>query len=180
VLSGTLFARTGLPYSVTDNATTSILNGFNYGTSPDGGASPQVLAGILGTPPLSCPGGVTGYSPNGAPCEVASNFTGSATPTSGFLNQTRNQFRGPGFLDTDFAVTKNFHIPRWEGATLGVGATFFNLLNHPNFDQPIADVSNPLFGTVQATVNPPTTPFGAFIGSAASFRIIQLNARVTF
>ncbi|MBV9608314.1 MAG: TonB-dependent receptor, partial [Acidobacteria bacterium] len=180
VLSGTLFVRTGLPYSVIDSAATGTLAGYNYGTSPAGGAGPQLLAGIIGTPSLSCPGGITGYNPNGAPCEVASDFTGTAVPTLGFLNQRRNQFRGPGFLDTDFSIIKNFHIPKWEGGTLGVGASFFNILNHPNFDQPVADVSSPLFGTVQSTVAPPTTPFGAFIGSSASFRIIQLNARITF
>jgi hypothetical protein len=38
----------------------------------------------------------------------------------------------------------------------------------------------PLFGTVQAMVNPKTTPFGAFIGSAAGFRIIQLGTGALF
>jgi hypothetical protein len=54
----------------------------------------------------------------------------------------RNQFFGPGYFDTDFTVMKYTGIPHWEGAKLGIGAQFFNILNHPNFDQPVRDISN--------------------------------------
>ncbi len=118
-------------------------------------------------------------APTATPCLNPSNFSAPGALTT-FGNQRRNQFRGPGFFDTDLNVMKNFHIPGWEGGTLGVGATVFNLLNHPNFNMPVADIANPQFGMVVSTVNPPTTPYGAFLGSAASMRIIQLNARLQF
>jgi hypothetical protein len=38
---------------------------------------------------------------------------------------------------------KNFRFPHWEGAELQIGAQAFNVLNHPNFDQPVGDMANP-------------------------------------
>lgn len=38
-----------------------------------------------------------------------------------------------------------------ERVTFSFGAQAYNALNHPNFDNPVADVSNPLFGTSGAT-----------------------------
>src|SRR5258708_29804279 len=59
---------------------------------------------------------------------------------SNFGTQRRNQFRGPGYFDTDFDVEKSFAIPRWESAQFSVGARFFNLFNHPNFAFPNTNV----------------------------------------
>jgi hypothetical protein len=61
---------------------------------------------------------------------------------------TSKQLYGPKVFDTDFTVMKNFNLPRWEGAKIGVGLQFFNLFNHPNFDQPIGDIANPQFGSM--------------------------------
>jgi hypothetical protein len=36
------------------------------------------------------------------------------------------------------------------------------------------------FGQIQSTVNPPTSPLGAFLGADASARIVQLQAKITF
>jgi hypothetical protein len=100
--------------------------------------------------------------------------------TDGFGNQRRNQFYGPKFFDTDLTVMKSFNIPKWEHAKLSFGAQFFNLFNHPNFDQPVADVANPQFGLINATVNTPTSILGSFLGGDASPRLIQLKASLTF
>ena len=65
-----------------------------------------------------------------------------------FGNQRRNQFYGPKYFDTDMSLMKNFRVPRWESAKFSVGAQFFNLFNHPNFDQPVNDIANTgQFGT---------------------------------
>jgi hypothetical protein len=45
----------------------------------------------------------------------------------------------------------------WEGAELQIGALVFNILNHPNFDQPVGDVPNPQFGYSIRTVATPTS-----------------------
>jgi hypothetical protein len=97
-----------------------------------------------------------------------------------FGNQRRNQIYGPVFFDTDLAVMKNFAIPHWESAKLQIGAQAFNLFNHPNFDQPVGDISNPQFGSILKTVGPPTSIFGSFLGGDASPRALQIRAQLTF
>lgn len=170
VLSGTIFARSGLPFTVVDSNAAGILNSFNYGTT----AGVNVFANALGGAPTSCSSDATNPS---KPCLLAADF---APVTGSFGNQRRNQFYGPKYFDTDLSVMKNFHIPHWEGAKLGLGAQFFNLFNHPNFDQPIADIQDPQFGTITATVNTPTSILGSFLGGDASPRLIQLRATLNF
>ena len=67
-----------------------------------------------------------------------------------------------------------------ESGHLSFGAQFFNLLNHPNFDQPIADVANPQFGSIVSTVSVPSSILGNFLGGDASPRIVQLTAKLNF
>jgi hypothetical protein len=67
---------------------------------------------------------------------------------------------------------------------LTIGAQAFNLLNHPNFDLPVNDLSNTNpttgFGDVTRTVNPPTSILGSFLGGDASTRMIQLKLQFQF
>jgi hypothetical protein len=87
---------------------------------------------------------------------------------------------GPHYFDTDLTVMKNFHIPINETSTFGVGLQFFNILNHPNFDQPDANVSSPTFGTIINTVSVPTSTLGSFLGGDASPRLIQIKGTLSF
>ena len=113
---------------------------------------------------------------------VQSAFAANFSPAvNGFGQQRRNQFTGPSYFNTDLSVTKNFKIPRWEGALFGVGAQFFNVLNHPHFDQPVADIANTAqFGNIINPVSSPTSIFGSFLGADPSPRLIQLHASITF
>jgi hypothetical protein len=148
------------------------LNGFNYGIS----ATSTIPAQIIGNSSHNCD--ASAAAANGAhPCLLASNFD---LATSDFGNQRRNQFFGPNFFNTDLTVMKNFKIPHWEGAQFGVGAQFFNILNHPHFDQPDADITSPSFGSIINPVSTPTSIFGSFLGADASPRLIQLHAKITF
>ena len=131
-----------------------------------------MFANYLGGAPSSC-----GSSAVTTPCLTSSEFSPA---TSGFGAQRRNQFYGPNYFDTDFTVMKNFNIPHWEGAKFGVGLQFFNLFNHPNFDQPIGDIANPQFGSIVTTVSTPTSILGSFLGGDASPRLIQVKAHLTF
>jgi len=101
-------------------------------------------------------------------------------PVNTFGAQRRNQIYGPPFFDSDLTVMKNFRIPRWEGAQLQIGAQAFNILNHPNFDQPVGDISNPQFGQSIRTVATPTSIFGSFLGADASPRALQIRAQLQF
>jgi hypothetical protein len=56
----------------------------------------------------------------------------------------RNALRGFGAFQWDFAVHRDFPIR--ERAKLQFRAEMFNVLNHPNFGQPIGDLNDPQFG----------------------------------
>jgi hypothetical protein len=93
----------------------------------------------------------------------------------------RNSFRGPGYFNTDFTLLKYIRIPRWESGKLAVGAQAYNVLNHPSFDNPIANTSaGSQFGTIIKTVGPPTSILGSSLGGDSSVRMIQLTARLVF
>jgi hypothetical protein len=163
-VSGTLYHRTGLPFTVIDSNIS--LAGFNYGAA-------YPFAQQVGPGPTSCGKGAVD-----TPCFADSMFT----DPSAFPAQTRNQFRGPGYFNTDLAILKNFSLPKHETWKLAIGAQFYNLFNHPNLDQPINDVgAGPgVFGTIVSTVTPPTSVYGAFVGSAVSGRLVQFRTQFTF
>lgn len=168
-LSGDLFARSGMPFSVVDSAASGTLSGQNFGG--------PYLASVIG------PGGqASSCQPNSAtsPCLNLSAFAPSNSSPAGFGNQTRNQFRGPKFFDTDLSVFKNTAIPGWESAQLGLGAQFFNLFNHANFSNPVNDIASSQFGEILSTVSVPTSLLGSFLGGDASPRLIELTAKLTF
>jgi hypothetical protein len=84
------------------------------------------------------------------------------------------------FFDTDLTLMKNFHVPINETSTFGIGAQFFNLFNHPNFDQPVGDVESGSFGSILNTVSVPTSIVGSFLGADASPRFVQIKATLNF
>jgi hypothetical protein len=89
-----------------------------------------------------------------------------AAPAPGLLgNANRVPVTGPGFVNTDFSVIKQFALPR-EGMGLNFRAEFFNLFNHAQFGYPVADVAAPGFGSVNSTVNNP--------------RVVQFGLKLTF
>jgi hypothetical protein len=169
-VSGTVFARSGLPFTAYDSAATGVLNGFNYGTTSPGGFN--VFANYPSGTPVSCD-----RSAVDTPCLPAGNFSSA---TAGFGDQRRNQLRGPNFFDTDLTVMKNFHLPLSESSQFGVGLQFFNLFNHANFDQPVGDVASSQFGLINRTVGVPTSILGSFLNGDASPRLIQVKAQITF
>ncbi len=171
-VSGTIFARSGLPFTVVDGASTGALGSYNYGPATGLDLFANSLVG-----PLSC-----GSSAATTPCLSAAQFTSPVAPGSiaTFGNQRRNQIYGPMFFDTDMTLMKNFSIPHWEGAEFQIGARAFNLFNHPNFDQPVNDIASSQFGSIIRTVGPPTSIFGSFLGGDASPRAVQIEAQIRF
>lgn len=62
-------------------------------------------------------------------------------------NMPRNAFRGPGFWNTDFAVSRSFPISRLgEQVRLQFRAEFFNLFNHTNLSDPVSSIADENFG----------------------------------
>jgi hypothetical protein len=173
MVNGFVQLRSGFPFSLTDAATGSSLGSGGYGGDllgtvvKAGGAdfNCSALGKIVGNPEL----------PNVGDCLNTADFTQSG---SGFGNVGRNTFRGPFYWNSDFAIVK--HIPIAEGAELDIGAQFYNVFNHPNFEAPDSDTSSSLFGEVTAVAAPPTTVFGSFLGADASPRLIQLKLEAKF
>ena len=77
-------------------------------------------------------------------------YTANAIGTYG--NAGHNSLRGPGFFDVDLAVSRTFKI--YERLTLDVRAEAFNVLNHPNFMTPNANVSSSSFGQITTAFDP--------------------------
>jgi hypothetical protein len=170
VLSGTFFWRSGYPYTVFDgSAPLGGVSGLHNASSLT--ITPNFLGGS--TPNCLVPG--TLASPT--QCLQTTQFTNLGAET-GFGNIPRNSFRGAHYFNSDFSILKNFRIT--EHMSFGLGANAYNIFNHPNFANPVSDISSGQFGTIRSTVVPPTSPYGAFVGSAVSGRELQVQARLTF
>lgn len=163
-LSGNVFFRTGLPFSVVDTGATTNLNNYS------GAYGANLLATPLAGANTSCGSGAVD-----TPCFSASQFesTGAA-----FGAQGRNSFRGPNFFDMDLALMKDVAIT--ERVTFSFGAQAFNVLNHPNFDQPVNDLANPQFGSITTSVGTPTSLLGAFIGGGNAPRFLEIKGTLRF
>ena len=170
-VSGTLFAHSGMPYTVVDTSLTSAFAAQNYGWGGTMNITPYFYANQIVPGSVSCGGGASA-------CAAMINNFGAATTTWG--KQRRNQLRGPSYFNSSVALMKKFKIPHWESGEIAAGAQFFNIFNHPNFDQPTADIASSLYGTIQHTLATPTSIYGSFLGADASPRQIQLRATLTF
>ncbi len=168
-LSGTVFFRTGQPFSVFDSNGPSTYLG--------NGASGVVLADYI-SGPRTCSGISTCLDNTG----IGSGFVASGSQTN-FGNLPRNSFRGPHYFNSDFSVQKDIKLTERFVFTLGANA--FNVFNHPNFANPDGDIANAAssggtFGQIQGTVTPPNSPYGNFQGASVSGRVLQLDAKFKF
>lgn len=167
-LADKLYLRSGTPFSITD-----AIFGYVNGNQSFAGA-PFLATTTAGSLPHSC-----GLSSLSTPCYTTAQFLPEFSETS-FGNVGRNSIYGPHFYSTDISLFKNFTIR--EGMKLMVGASAYNALNHPNFQNPGADLylSGGGFGTIGTTAVPPTSGYGAFQGSAVSGRVLVLTGRFSF
>jgi hypothetical protein len=90
------------------------------------------------------------------------NTAAFAQPALGAYGSSgRNILRGPTINNLDLSLFKNFYVGP---TTLQVRAEAFNALNHPNFNNPAANLNNP-------------TTFGV-ISTARDARVVQLGMKV--
>jgi hypothetical protein len=166
-VSDKLFGRSGLPYTVLDgNAAFAGYGGYLPSQPLGQGATPGMLS--CDSPVKSCLDSAS-FVDSGA---------GSFTGYESFPTQRRNQYRGPKFFNMDLSVSKNLKLTEKVG--FSIGANFFNVLNHANFANPDYYIGSPTFGYIQSTVSVPASPYGSFVGAAASGRIIQLQGKISF
>ena len=200
-VSGTIFARTGFPYTVIDLAEASNLARKNfYGTiyavpvAPPGPSHSCGAGAVI--PPFPHPCLPPQVLENGAPnpgalfvqtgCETsfdAGNVPGNKGPCSGSavsLAQGRNRFRYPSYFNTDFTVMKETSLVGQDKVVLGIGFQFFNFFNHPNFGPPVNYSSDSAFGQIGTMEMPPTSIVGSGLGGDVSPRMIQMKAQIRF
>jgi hypothetical protein len=199
-LSGTIFARTGFPYSVFDYAQSGNLAQNNYFSLlysvPARPVGPQASCGKGAAIPVAAkpcfpPQVLADGSPNPnalfvqSGCETgfySGTLPGASGPCGGpavNFTQGRNRFRGPSYFSTDLSITKLTKLPEWEKGTLGIGFQFFNLFNHPNFGFSDNNTASATFGQIPYMEQPATTILGAH-GTDASARMIQVKVQLQF
>jgi hypothetical protein len=201
-ISGTVFARSGLPYTVLDILAPADLVQKNYFSTlyavPVRPLGPNSSCGKGAAFPLaSHPCLPTETLSNGTPgpnalfvqagCETGFDtgnlgISGICKGSPVSFSQGRNRFRGPGYFNTDFAIMKITRLARWENATFALGFQFFNFFNHPNFGFPVTGVGTPT-GLITYLEQPPTSILGTGSGWApidVAPRMIQLKVELKF
>ena len=123
-------AESGRYYTPTFD-TTDPSNTNNFGGRPDRIGNILVIPGCPASDPL---------------CSHPANV-------GRFGNCGLNVLQGPNFADADLALMKDFPVA--EKAKLQFRATMTNVLNHPNFGLPAADIESPgTFGKFTSTYSP--------------------------
>jgi Carboxypeptidase regulatory-like domain len=200
-LSGTLFVRTGFPYTVFDSLESTALTSNNYEGQiygvPAGPLDVSRSCGKGAAFPLAPhPCQVPQYLADGstlnpnarfvqAGCETGfdrGTLPGTLGPCDGpsvSLPQGRNRFRAASYFDTDLSIMKTTKIPRWENATLAIGFQFFNLFNHPNFGLPDSNIASSTFGQIFYLEGKPNSVLGGGSGIGA-VRTIQVKGELKF
>jgi hypothetical protein len=171
-VAGTFFWRTGFPFTIDDGQQAVALSGNNLLFN---GAN-------LATIPYKPNGHPTSFD-SGNPCllNTASpcfSTTSLIKPTDFSGASSRNAFRGPGYFNTDLTLKKAFKIT--ERFAFALGANAFNVLNHPNFQNPQSNNLSSSFGNSNALVVSPTTPYGSFASAAEGMKIVQVFGKFTF
>jgi hypothetical protein len=94
-------------------------------------------------------------NPNNGPRTTSQWFNTSAfvLPVRySYGNCGRNIITGPGINNIDFSLFKIFRIR--ENMNLQFRSEFFNLINHPNFNQPGTTFGTPSFGVISSALDP--------------------------
>jgi hypothetical protein len=159
----------GFPVFVVDSANSSGVNFQNNGNSlnrPDLVGDPNKAGPVAANPGCTAPSQVHTTSNWFNPCAFAAAAPGELG------NASRTPLSGPGFVNTDFSVIKQFALP-WEGVGINFRAEFFNLFNHPQLGLPVSPVNGYAdinagagFSTISFTVNNP--------------RVLQFGLKLTF
>jgi outer membrane receptor protein involved in Fe transport len=148
-LNGILSRTSGAPFYVVQGAGGN-LNAAGSGQVPDQVKPSVEISGnsLKGTPPTGATNAAS-YRYFDTTAYAAVNIA-SGLPQR-FGNAGRNNLRGPGFFNVDLSLFRTIAIT--ETVRLQLRAEALNALNHPNFANPGADISNAAaFGYITSTV----------------------------
>ena len=191
-VSGSVFWRSGLPFSVLSAPYSANGNGIVNGSGPQ---FASVVPGVPlyehnPIPDVTQPGTIQWLNPDAFVSTVDPSTGacagGDTTKNCQFGNLGRNALHGPDFTWSDLYLTKWFSLN--ERVKLRLDAQFFNLFNHPNFGLPVLGyagipgraATQTGFGALTYTVSPPTGLLGVGLGGDSSPRMIAFQARLEF
>lgn len=168
-VSGIVTGMSGLPVDIFD-PTGGILYGL-FGARPNWAAAANAQIARKNVP--------AGYYFNPSAFSQALIHPGQPIPSVGdptavvdpaaeaatdIGNVGRNVLRGPSQSNLDLSVGKRFSLT--ESKAVEFKVDFFNLLNHPNRDNPVSDIS--------------TADFGKILSFSSSPRIVQFALKFSF
>ena len=157
--AGTIFG-TSAGYTDSGIARAQMCPGMTYSDVATHGGIEQRLGGASGGP---------GYLNPAAFCPAPAIGDGT-----GFGNSGMGIILGPGQFNFDFSVLKNTRL--FENQSLQFRAEFFNIFNHPQFDNP-----NPNSIPYQPALPNVSAPnFGQIVGTSVNPRVIQLALKYVF
>jgi hypothetical protein len=191
-VSGSVFWRSGLPFSVLSTPYSANGNGIVNGSGPQ---FASVVPGVPlyehnPIPGVTQPGTIQWLNPDAFVSTVDPSTGacagGDTTKNCQFGNLGRNALRGPDFTWSDLYLTKWFTLS--ERVKLRIDGQFFNVFNHPNFGLPVLGYAGipgkpstqTGFGSLTYTVSPPTGLLGVGLGGDSSPRMIAFQARLEF
>lgn len=180
-VTGIYTRQSGEPYTINSGMRTA--NGYKVtradlrGPMPDG--SLKFVSGIKGPVVFH----VSDLDPATNCRKVIGTDSAFCIPEPGQYGTGRNVMRGPGFWNLDFGVLKNFSLT--ERVKLQFRGEFFNVLNHPNFENPrnatsgSPTVTSSLFGqTCCVTAALPSS--ATIIATGEPNRVIQFGLKLSF
>jgi len=163
-LAGVTTFQTGFPIDVFDSSDDSLtcFAAVAFYGCPD---RPNVVGPVQRADPRTSTYTNNNPAGTGAPADhYYFNPNSFATETLGVLgNAGRNLFHGPGFNNWTLGLYKDTHIT--ESTRIELRFEFFNIFNHTQFRNPVADVNDPNFGRVLQARDP---------------RVVQLAAKFIF
>jgi hypothetical protein len=165
--------RSGIPVATSGSTTARVLSGL---TNPTGGgwinnsaftsfatipaSSPYCVGGVsnlTGSGAATCGAAPSFFAPPGSPGALGATELVAGT---GWGNSPVGIITGPGQWNWDMSVQKNTKVTEW--GTLQFRAEFYNLWNHPQFNNPTSTAyTTATFGLIQSTsVEPRVIQFG--------------------
>ncbi|HVB87628.1 MAG TPA: carboxypeptidase-like regulatory domain-containing protein [Candidatus Dormibacteraeota bacterium] len=123
-------------------------------------SSPYCVGGVFaptGSSAATCGAAPSFFAPPGSPAALGANYLVAGT---GWGNSPVGIITGPGQWNWDVSLYKNTKITEW--GTLQFRAEFYNIWNHPQFNNPSStSLTAATFGQIQSTaVTPRVIQFG--------------------
>ncbi len=191
-VSGSVFRRSGIPFSVLSTSYSANGNGIIQG------GGPQYASVVEGVPVYRKQSVAGATQPGTLQWLNPDAFISTVDPRTGtcvggdnpancqFGNVGRNALRGPLFTSSDLYITKSFNFT--EKLRFRIDGQFFNVFNHPNYGLPVLGLAGVPgvrstqtgFGALTYTTAPPTGLLGVGLGGDSSPRLIAFQGRLEF